>query len=201
MTSSSWSIGLPAPIPGTDLSRSFVAISREFQFPIDFSADKHWKLTSAPPAIKSYAKDLAAHLQASREVAKILVEEQRAMHREFINACQQDPTVYSVNDGIFARRSLRSDSSRGCVDKLSYPFTGPWRIVAALQGASYEIEHCSTKKQEKRHVSDLSPYPAELLPLQPLDGADNQFGQINWKITDDPFIQAGIKGFQPPFPF
>ena len=169
-----------APIPGTDLSRSFVAIGREFQFPIDFSADKHWELT--------YATDLAAHLRASREVAKIFVEEQSSMHREFINAHRQDPKVYSVNDVVFACRSIQSDSSWGRIDKLSYPFTGPWRIIAALQGASYEIEHFSTKKREKRHASDLSPYPAELLPLQPLDGADNQFGQINRKITDDPFI-------------
>jgi len=70
-----------APIPGTDLSRSFVAVGSEFQFPIYFSADKHWELTLALPTIKSYAKELAAHLQASREVAKILVGEQRALHR------------------------------------------------------------------------------------------------------------------------
>ncbi len=106
-----------------------------------------------------------------------------------------------MNDIVFPRRSIRSDSSWGRVDKLSYPFTGPWRIVASLQGASYDIEHCSTKKQEKQHTSDLYPYPSELLPLQPLDGADNQFGQINQKIIDDLFIQAGIKGFQPPSPF
>ncbi len=31
-----WNI---APIPGTDLSCSFVALGREFQFPINFSAD------------------------------------------------------------------------------------------------------------------------------------------------------------------
>ena len=144
-----------APIPGTDLSRSFVAIGREFQFPIDFSAEKHWELTSTPSAIRSYANDLAAHLRASREIAKILVEEQRAMHREFINARRPDPKIYSVDDVVFARRSIRSDSSRGRVDKLSYPFTGPWRIIAVLKGASYEIEHCSTKKREKRHASDL----------------------------------------------
>ena len=152
-------------------------------------------------AIRSYANDLAAHLRASSEIAKILVEEQRAMHREFINARRPDPKIYSVNDVVFARRSIRSDSSRGRVDKLSYPFTGPWRIIAVLKGASYEIEHCSTKKQEKRHASDLSPYPSKLLPLQLLDGVDNQFGQINQKIMDDLFIQVGIKGFQPPSPF
>ena len=95
-----------ALILGTNLSRSFVAVGRKFQFPIDFSAYKHWELTSAPPTIKSYVKELAAHLQASREVAKILVEEQHAMHREFINARRPDPKVYSVNNIVFACRSI-----------------------------------------------------------------------------------------------
>jgi hypothetical protein len=134
-----------APIPGTDLSRSFVALGREFQFPIDFSADKHFELTSTPASIRSYSKDLAEHLMASQEVAKLLVEERRAMHREFVNSRRPDPRIYSVGDIVFARRAVRSDASRGRVDKLSFPFTGPWRIVKKLAGASYEIEHCKTK--------------------------------------------------------
>jgi hypothetical protein len=148
-----------APIPGTDLSPCFVALGREFQFPIDFYADKHWELTSTPATVKSYSKSLAINLQASREIAKILVEEQRACHREFINAWRPDPKVYSVNDIMFACRAVRSDDIRWRVDKLSYPFTGPWCIIANLPGTSYDIKHCSTKKREKRHVSDLSPYP------------------------------------------
>ncbi len=95
-----------APILGTNLSRSFVVIGCEFQFPIDFSVYKHWELMSTPPAIKSYAKDLAAHLQASCEVAKIHVKDQCSMHRTFINAHQLDPKVYSVNNILFAYRSL-----------------------------------------------------------------------------------------------
>ena len=47
------------PVPGTDISRSMVAIGREFSFPIDFSAGKHWELTSSPSSVVSYAKELA----------------------------------------------------------------------------------------------------------------------------------------------
>ncbi len=94
---------------------------------------------------------------------------------------------------------MRSDASRGKNDKLAYPFTG--HITAKLHGASYNIEHCSTKKTEKRHASDLSPYPAELLPLQSLDSSDNRYGQLHKKISENPYIQAGIKGFEPPTQF
>jgi hypothetical protein len=43
-----------APIPGTDLSRCFVALGQKFQFPINFSSNKHWELTSALATIQSY---------------------------------------------------------------------------------------------------------------------------------------------------
>jgi hypothetical protein len=42
------------PVPGTDISRCLVALGQEFQFPIDFSANKHLELTSTPASITSY---------------------------------------------------------------------------------------------------------------------------------------------------
>ncbi len=44
-----------APIPGSDLSRCFVALGCKFQFPVDFLANKHWELTSTPATITSYS--------------------------------------------------------------------------------------------------------------------------------------------------
>ncbi len=190
-----------APIPGTDISRCFVALSRKFQFPINFSAEKHMELTSTPALAISYLPSLATHLSALREVARLLVNEQRAYHREFINSRWSDPKIYSIGNRVFACRATRSDAGRGQVDKLVYAFSSPWLITAKLDGASYKIEHVSTKRKDKKHASDLSPYPAELIAFQPLDGADNQYGQINQKISDHPYKEAGIKGFTPPNPF
>jgi hypothetical protein len=70
-----------------------------------------------------------------------------------------------------------------------------------LDGASYKIEHCSTKRLDKMHLSALSSYPSEIIPLKPVDGTDNQFGQVNKMISDSPYIQVGINGFKPPQPF
>jgi hypothetical protein len=44
------------PVPGTNISRSMVAVFREFAFPIDFSSGKHAELYSAPGTIESYSK-------------------------------------------------------------------------------------------------------------------------------------------------
>ncbi len=123
-----------------------------------------------------------------------MVKKQRVYHREFVNSQWLDPKIYSVGDILFARQAVCSDMARGQVNKLTYPFTGPWYIVANLHGASYELKHCSSKSREKKHASDLSPYPAELIPFQQLDGADNQYGQLYRKIKEHPCKEAGIKG-------
>jgi hypothetical protein len=112
-----------------------------------------------------------------------------------------NPKLYSIGDIVFACHAVRSDASRGQVDKLAYTFTGPWRITAKLHGTSYKVEHCASKSKYKWHALDLSPYPAKLISLHLLDGADNQYGQIHKHISENLFIQAGIKGFVPPLPF
>jgi len=156
------------PIPGTDISRCFVALGHEFQFLIDFSADKHLELTATPASVTSYSRDLATCLSALREVATLLVDEQRAYHCEFINARHPDPKLYSVGDTVFAPRATRSDSGRGQVDILIYPFTGPWLVTAKLDGASYEIEHVTANTHLLRPTDSSETYADrhKLLPLR-----------------------------------
>ncbi len=47
-----------APIPGTNLSHCFVALGREFQIPINFAANKHFKLTSTLSTVMLYSRNL-----------------------------------------------------------------------------------------------------------------------------------------------
>ena len=179
-----------------------IAVGWEFAFPLDYSSGKHWQLTSSPNTVKTYSKELAIRLSACREVAELLVCEHHEWHRELINSRWQDPRVYSPGNIVFARRVIRSDASRECVGKLEYKFTGPWRIVASLHGGSYSIKHClKPSRTEKKHASDLSPYPAELIPFEPVDGADTRYGQLYKPIGANPFKEAGLEGFNPPTPF
>jgi hypothetical protein len=83
-----------------------------------------------------------------------------------------------------------------------HPFTGPWRIVKSLPGASYKNEFIDKpSRRDKKHAADLSPYPPELIPFEPLDSADSQYGQLYKPIGKSPYKEAGIKGFKPPRPF
>ncbi len=93
-------------MPGTDISRSLVAVGRDFSFPIDYSSGKHWELTSSTTADVSYSKDLVTRLSVCQEVAKLLVDEHRSYHQELINARCPDPHVYSIGDIVFARRAV-----------------------------------------------------------------------------------------------
>ena len=79
------------PIPGTDISRSLVAVTREFAFPIDYSAGKHWELVSSPSMVTTYSKDLAMYLTACHAIAELLIKEHHAYHRKFINANRPNP--------------------------------------------------------------------------------------------------------------
>ena len=190
------------PVPGTDISRSMVCVGREFQFPIDFAAGKHWQLTSTPSTVQSYAKDLATRLSSCREIAELLVAEQRAWHRELIASHRPDPRLFNVGDIVFARRATQSDARRGVVGKVRYAFTGPWRVVSKLSGSSYELEHVTHPgRREKKAAPDLSPFPAQLVPSLPVDGPDNQYGQLYKPIKPNPYHEAGIEGFTPPSPF
>jgi hypothetical protein len=56
------------------------------------------------------------------------------------------------------------------------------------------------KGTEKKHASDLTPYPPELIPFKPVDGADTHYGQLYRLIGENPFKDAGLKGFTPPVP-
>ena len=191
------------PIPSTDISCSLVAVDHEFAFPIDYSTNKHWELTSSrTKSVESYPRNLATCLSAFCEVVQLLVQEQRAYHRELINSCCPDPCTYSVGNIVFACRATRSGALKGHVDKLTYTFTGPCRITAIFKGASYsyELEHCTTPhRKEKKHASksNLSTYPLELIPFHPFNGSNTWYGQLHKPAMAPTFKEAGINRFDP----
>ncbi len=113
------------PVPGTDISRSLVAVGCQFAFLIDFSSGKHWQLTSSPATVESYSKDLAMRLSACCKIANLLVSETHDWHRALVDSHRPDPRVYLPGNIVFPCRATRSDASKGCIGKLEYKFTGP----------------------------------------------------------------------------
>jgi hypothetical protein len=130
------------PHAQADISCSLVAVGREFTLLIDYSTGKHWELTLSPKTVMmTYSKEFAMQMTACHIVAELLVKEQHAYPREFINANWPDPRVYNIGNIVFAWCAVKSVSCKEQLDKLQYNFTGPWRVMAVLSGASYSLEH------------------------------------------------------------
>jgi hypothetical protein len=56
----------------------------------------------------------------------------------------------------------------GCIGKLEFSFTGPWWVIDSADGGSYNNKHCHHPTWcMKKQAPDLTPYPAELIPLNP----------------------------------
>ncbi len=64
-----------------------------------------------------------------------------------------------------------SDALKDCVSKLEFSVTGPWRVISSADSGSYNIEHCRhPTRGTKKHATDLTPYPAEPIPFEPVNG-------------------------------
>jgi hypothetical protein len=75
------------PVLGTDLSRSFLTVGREFHFPIDFEANGRVSFEATTDNDKElFAENLTDLLLKSREIYVLLITEHRAAHREYRNA-------------------------------------------------------------------------------------------------------------------
>jgi hypothetical protein len=82
-----------------------------------------------------------------------------------------------------------------------------WSISSPVHGVSSSpskaspcaIEHClKPSRKEKNHALDLTPYPFELIPFEPIDGTDNWYGQLYKPIGANPCKESSLKGFNPP---
>ena len=64
--------------------------------------------------------------------------------------------------------------------------------MAILDGASYALEHAKfPNKKDNKHASDLSPYPAELIAFEPMDGPDTRYGQLYKPISSTALNEDG----------
>ncbi len=144
--------------------------------------------------MESYSQDLRTHLSALCEVAHLLVQEQRAYHQKMINSRHPDPRTYSVGNTVFAYCAIRSNATKGYVDKLQYEFTGPWCITVALKGTSYKLEHCFTPSRKEKGTPLTYPrtQPSSY-HLKPVNGPNTWYSRFHKPIAAHPFKEASIK--------
>ena len=106
------------PVPVTNISCSILVVGREFQFPINYSAQKHSKLTNNPEDVTTFVSERATLFSACQKVGTELIHDHRLYHRKYINKRCPVPQTYTVGDHIFAERSVKSDAKKGSASEL-----------------------------------------------------------------------------------
>ena len=101
-----------APMAETDISHSLVAVGREFSFPIDFIDQPRPNLGISVTKKLQYSDELRLRLKSNREIYKILIEEHRCMHREYINARRPDPLLFNLGDFVWCRQQIQSNKKK-----------------------------------------------------------------------------------------
>ena len=192
-----------APVSGTDLSRSLLVVGREFKFPIDIVNNKHITFNMEEPNIRTFAQDLTSLLSKCQEIYKILIEEHRALHREYRNSQLSNPKKFELGDIVFTNVQVQSKSSQGKVKKLSYTRRGPYKIIKVHPSGSYDLNLTkpTSKSIIKKHGSELILCPKHLIPHIPISSSDHIYSELNKKIIPNPFSDAHIQGYIPAQPW
>eukprot|EP00957_Ditylum_brightwellii_P075329 5723949-Ditylum_brightwellii.AAC.1 len=109
-----------APVVGTDISRSLLVVRREYSLPIDYTSRSELSFNVTPLDVKSYANKMLNLLDKCRFIFKMLISEQRTLHRDLRNEQLNEPKRFQLGDVVFARVQIQSKKSEGKVKKLSY---------------------------------------------------------------------------------
>ena len=129
-----------APIDGTDILRSTVAIGREFRFLIDINLSALPQLTqNNDQSTIDYLRLIDSNRRFSSSILKILIKDRRNMHAERVNNNKKSVELI-VGDIVMARTAVQSDASTNKVAKLSYQVRGPFRIVKCTGHDSYLVK-------------------------------------------------------------
>ena len=142
----------------------------------------------------SHKESMEHILTKSREIFKMLLEDQRTRHSELCNEVKKESIKFKLNNMVFAKRQIQSSTAKDRVGKLFYMAGGPWKIIEMQDNDSYTLHHLQHKNRTtKKRSYDLYPCPKNLHPLIPITGPYLAYGAINKPITEHPYKHAGIK--------
>ena len=140
---------ISAPVIGTNLSCSLVAVGREFHFPIDFENRRHISFSSNKNKICTYTEDLLYTLEKCQYVYQLLISQQREYHREYRNSQLNDPKKCKVKNIDFARFQVQSSLKTRRVKKLTYQLQGLYKVTKLYPSGSYELLLQSSTSKRK----------------------------------------------------
>jgi hypothetical protein len=166
-----------APIDDTDVTRSMVAVGRDFRFPIDVELSPTPTLNdSRNSALFNYLRNVSNDSKFAQSLVEILVQERRERHRDRHNKDKVQPQ-FKLGDVVKAHVQVSSNKSTGEVKKLSYQARGPFQITACLGHNSYKVRRYNEPNSATRKykATELYLLPPTIFPAEPLDTMDQRF--------------------------
>lgn len=153
----------------------FLLYGREPTLPFD-------TLLPAVSHTSEYARDVISRALEAREIARRRLSDSQERQRQVYNACHRD-VHFSQGDTVL----LWTPSRRvGLCEKLTSPYSGPYRVVRRVTDVTYEIEPLNATSarscSDVVHVTRLKRYYSdqpgtETVPSPPgvmLRGATNE---------------------------
>jgi hypothetical protein len=183
-----------APIDGTDISRSKVAVGREFPFPIDLSSSANTPRISGsnPQNAIDYFEAASPLLYQQRELLRILNDERRERHRELRNKGKKE-REFAPGDIVIVRKQVLSNASKGISAKLLFKTKGPYRVIDKASPNSYHLQKLPFLKGLgrkgriiKQKVSRMTLLPSTLILHKKADGIDTRFAQMDADLSTAP---------------
>jgi hypothetical protein len=184
-----------APIDGTDIARSVVAVGRDFPlFPIDLSASNpvpRWSKSMSQQAIDHY-EAASPLLYKQRELLQVLNDERRERHRELRNKGKQEREFFP-GDIVIVRKQVKSEKAKGVSAKLLFKTKGPYRVIDKASPNSYRIQKLPFLKGlgrkgriVKQKASRMTCLPSTLILHKKIDGADTRFARMDGELSNAP---------------
>jgi hypothetical protein len=187
-----------SPIDGTDISRSIVAIGREFPFPIDIEPTiNHEALTEGQPAL-DHLDSAGPLLYRQRDLLAILNAERRQRHIDLRNDGKLSPS-FSPGDVVIVRKQVQSRTAEGISAKLLFRTKGPYRVLEQISPSSYSVQKLPflrgigiPGKVQKENAARMTKLPSTLILHKRANGADTRFSQLSGNFAQMP-LQKWLK--------
>lgn len=164
-------------IDGTDISRSVVAVGREFKFPLDIALhDAPTPVDGSVFAVHAFLRLGQENSQFAQKILQLLTEERRTYHRERANETRNQQ-LFQLGDLVMVRVAVQSQAAKNRVAKLTYRLRGPYEVVDVLERGAYNLQKFGKPDgpKVKHHAENISMLPPAIRPVEPLDGPDLRY--------------------------
>lgn len=181
-----------APIDGTDIIHSFVAVGHEFRFPLDLQFANAPPLNLENKELFEYLQQMGQESQFATQTLQILIEDRREAHRNRVNASKSTSCHLKIGNIIKAHVQVQSNFEKGEVKKLSYSARGPFTIVEDLGHGSFLVQPYGKPDAAKRKYKSTELYllPPAIFPSTPLDTVDQRYLNYEHAPVLSPFAKS-----------